>query len=328
MPSSHKNLYALIDDEALYHGYLRARRGKRKYPSTLAFERMLGPNLAQLADELRMHTYQVSPYRRFYVHEPKTREISAPAFRDRVVQHAVYAIINPIFDRAFIHDSYGCRVGKGTHRASLRTQHFLRGSRAGSYTLQLDIRKYYYSVNRAILRTLIERKIRDVAFVDLMMQFTETESPVGLPIGNLLSQLFALIYLDAFDQYVKRELKIKQYVRYVDDSILFNLERDQAYALRHQIQQWLDEQLSLQLSRFTIAPTARGVNFVGFRTWRRYRLIRKHSLYHFSRSLKRQDIPSLNAIMGNAMGTSSLQHLQQRVYDENPFILHRLAHWI
>ena len=328
MPTRYKHLYDHLDDDAMYEGYLCARKGKRALPSTLNFERDLGVNLRRLADELADDSYRVSPYRHFQVHEPKTRDIFAPAFRDRIVQHAIYAIINPIFDRGFIHDSYGCRVGKGTHRASLQAQHYLRGSRKNSFTLQLDVKKYYYSIDRRILRGLIEHKIRDTRFVDLMMRFAETEDDVGLPIGNLLSQLFALVYLDAFDQYVKRELKIKRYVRYVDDSILFDLDREQAHQLKADIEDWLGTRLRLVLSKYTIAPTHRGVNFVGFRTWCRYRIVRKRSLHHFSKSLKRRDVPSLDAIMGHALGTSSLRHFQQRVLNEDPFLLPKLAHWI
>lgn len=328
MPTRHSHLYERLNEESLYRGYLRSREGKRRFPSTLAFERDLGANIAHLAQELNNGSYQISPYRRFQVHEPKTRDICAPAFRDRVVQHAIYEMVYPIFDRTFIHDSYGCRIGKGTHKASLQAQHFLRGSRPDSYTLQLDIKKYYYNIDRAILRTLIEKKIKDTPFIDLMLSFAEMDEPVGLPIGNLLSQLFALIYLDHFDQYVKRELKVKRYVRYVDDSILFDLDRNQAYELRHQLEEWIDAQLRLKLSRFTIAPVKRGVNFVGFRTWTRYRLVRKHSLYHFNRSLANEDALSLNAIMGNAKGTSSLSHMQNRVWGENPYLLSKLTHWL
>lgn len=326
MPKRHGQLYEQLTEEALYDAYLAARRGKRAMPSTIAFESDLGANLSQLAAELRNGTYDISPYRRFYVHEPKTREISAPAFRDRIVQHAIYALIYPIFDATFIHDSYGCRVGKGTHRAADQAQRYLRAAPPESVNLQIDIRKFYYSIDRRKLRELVERKIKDACMVALMMRFAESDEPAGLPIGNLLSQLYALVYLDAFDHWIKREQRIKRYVRYVDDSIMFGLTRAQAYALLAEIRVWLAENLGLALSRYTIAPSNRGVNFVGFRIWCRTRFVRKHSLRSFSRALRSGNLESLNAIMANARHTATLGHFRRRILTERPALAPMLAH--
>lgn len=305
--------------EAIYAAYARARRGKRKTFSVMRFEASLGANLQALHDELHTGTYTPQPYRHFIVSEPKPRQISAPAFRDVVVQHAIYAVINPIFDAGFIHDNYGCRVAKGTHRASDAAQRYLRQSPEGSVTLQLDIRRFYYSIDRAILRTLIERKIKDTRLVDLMMLFADDgKDALGVPIGNLLSQLYALIYLDPLDHFVKREMKVKNYVRYVDDFILWCDTRAQAIERRDIIIDFLQTRLGLTLSRWTIATVSRGVNFVGFRTWRKRRFVRKHSLFRFSRSLKAGDVPSLNSILGNALRTSSHAHMCRRIRDERP----------
>lgn len=326
MPKRHGNLFSrCFTPDALMAAYLRARRGKRKTLSVLRFERSLGANLQALHDELHGGAYRPQPYRHFMVTEPKPRQISAPAFRDVVVQHAIYAAIYPIFDAGFIHDSYGCRVGKGTHRASDRAQQFLRQSPDGAVTLQMDVRKFYYSIDRAILRTLIERKIKDARFVDLMMTFADHGGAVGVPIGNLLSQLYALIYLDPLDHFVKRTLKARRYVRYVDDFILWLNTRELAAGQRHDIEAFLLDRLGLTLSRWTIAPVGRGVNFVGFRTWRQRRFVRKHSLYRFSRSLRAGDVASLNAILGNARRTASHAHLCRRVRSERPDLIPLLA---
>jgi len=328
MPKRHDQLFErCFTPEAIYQAYRDARRSKRKTPSVQGFERDLGANLAQIHAELHTGTYQVSPYRRFIIHEPKRREISAPAFRDRVVQHAIYSVVYPIFDRGFIHDSYGCRIGKGTHRAADQAQRFLRAVPTDSYTLQIDVRRFYYRINRDILRGLIERRIKDRRLVGLMMRFAATDEPLGLPIGNLLSQLYGLIYLDPFDQFVKRELKARRYVRYVDDSILFGLERDEAHEHLRRIQDWLADNLSLELSKWTIAPVSRGVNFVGFRTWRSTRFPRKRSLYRFSRSLRRGDVASLNAIMGHALHTGSHRHFCRRIRAERPDLISQLPHY-
>lgn len=328
MPKRHGHLFErCFAPEALYQAYLDARRGKRKTPAVQDFERDLGANLSRLHSELHDGGYQVSPYRRFVIREPKPREISAPAFRDRVVQHAIYSVVYPIFDRGFIHDSYGCRIGKGTHRAADQAQRFLRAVPADRYTLQLDIRRFYYRIDRAILRDLLERKLKDARLLDLLLAFARMDAPLGLPIGNLLSQLYGLIYLDPFDHFVKRELRAERYVRYVDDSILFGMTRDAARDHLARIHAWLANRLHLELSRYTIAPVARGVNFVGFRTWRSIRFPRKRSLYRFSRSLRRGEVASLNAIMGHALRTATHRHFCRRIRAERPDLIPRLPHY-
>lgn len=327
MPKRHGNLFAkAFTLEALFAAYQRARRGKRKTLPVMRFEQNLGANLQQLHDELHSGSYRPSAYRHFIISEPKPRRISAPAFRDVVVQHAIYALINPIFDAGFIHDSYGCRTDKGTHKASDAAQQYLRQSRPDSFTLQLDIRRFYYRIDRAKLISLMQRKIKDQRFLALMAAFTDHGEPVGVPIGNLLSQLYALIYLDPLDQFIKRELKVKRYVRYVDDFILFDLtDRAEAQRLLGEIKGFLQRELGLSLSRYTIAPVKRGVNFVGFRTWRTRRFVRKHSLHHFSRSLRRGDTQSLQSILGNARRSASHSHLRRRAHHERPDISHRLV---
>ncbi len=327
MPKRLGNLFEqCFSMEALFAAYERGRQGKRKTFSVMRFERDLGANLKALHDELHAGTYQPKPYRHFIVMEPKPRQISAPAFRDVVVQHAIYDLLNPIFDRGFIHDSYGCRVAKGTHMASDRVQHYLRKAAPDSYTLQLDIRRFYYRIDRAILRTLIERKIKDTRLVDLMLLFADDgKDALGVPIGNLLSQLYALIYLDPLDHFIKREMKVKNYVRYVDDFILWCDTRAQAIERRDIIIDFLQTRLGLTLSRWTIATVSRGVNFVGFRTWRKRRFVRKHSLFRFSRSLKAGDVPSLNSILGNALRTSSHAHMCQRIQIERPELINQIS---
>ncbi|WP_200249549.1 reverse transcriptase/maturase family protein [Thiococcus pfennigii] len=322
MPKRHGQLY---DDcftlDALHAAYVRSRRGKRGRRAALEFERDLGNNLHRLREQLMDGAYAPARPAQFFVREPKLRLITAPTFRDTVVQHAIYARIYPIFDRSFIYDSYGCRVGKGTHRASDQAQRFLRQSSAESFTLQTDVRRFYYSIDRLILRHLIEHKLKDERLIDLMMRFAWQDDPLGVPIGSLLSQLYALIYLDPFDQWVKRERRIARYVRYVDDAVFFGLARDEAVALRERVADWLEERLHLQLSRYTIAPVSRGVNFVGFRTWRSRRFVRKHSLATFSRAMARGDCRSLVSIFGNARRTASFCHLGRRLLRERPALL-------
>jgi len=305
--------------ENLYKAYLDARKGKRKKCACFLFEKNLGANLEEIYQEIHSNSYRPTPYFKFYVYEPKKRIIYAPAFKDIVVQHAIYRIICPIFDKTFIDTSFACRKGYGTHKASKYTQKALRQYDGNLYTLKLDIRKYFYSIDRKILRMLIERKIKDKRFVDLMMEFAVYDDPVGIPIGNLLSQIYALIYLNPLDHFIKRILKIRHYVRYVDDFILVGLTRDKCLEYKRDIIKYLKSNLYLVLSKSTIQRIKRGVNFVGYRTWQSYKLIRKHSLCNFKRSVKKGKLQSVISLLGHAKDTLSLKHMLKIIKEANKY---------
>lgn len=312
-----------------FHAAARHKRGKR---ACFQFEKHLATNLAALHDELHAGTYRPRPYYSFMVHEPKTRQIYAPAFRDLVVQHAIYAVVYPVFNRGFIDQSFACRTGLGTHRAADYAQAALQACPRDSYTLKLDIRKFFYRIDRPILRTLIERKIKDRRFVDLMMAFADHGEPVGIPIGNLLSQLYALIYLSPLDRFIRREIKPPRYCRYVDDFVLFGLTREAAITARDRVVDYLVG-LRLTLSRSTLAMVRRGINFVGFRTWSSRRFIRRHSLYTFKSAAKRGAMDSVVSILGHARKTHSLQHLLRLLMEHHhdlycrlPKIYHQPGH--
>lgn len=304
-------------EQALYDAYVRAAQGKHGTRACFQFSRRLAYHLDLLHEEIHDRHYCPRPYFRFTVYEPKERTIYAPAFRDLVVQHAIYHTIVPIFDPTFISTSFACRVGYGTHRAADYAQQALKASPRDSYTLKLDARKFFYSIDRTILRSLIEHKIKDREFVDAMMQFADYGSPVGIPIGNLLSQIYALIYLNPVDQFVKRELGVKRYCRYVDDMMLFGLTRDQCVEYRERIRTFMQNSLKLELSRTTIAPIRRGVNFVGYRTWATKRFVRKHSLYKLRRAVRKNALESTVSILGHAKQTHSLRHLVSAIYSRN-----------
>lgn len=317
------NLYDLVSSEdSLTKAFHDASRGKKKKIPCIKFENNLEENVKRLSEELRSGAYKPRPYYNFLVYEPKKRQISAPAFRDRVVQHSVYSAVREIFDRRFIHTNFGCRVGKGTHKASDYVHKCLQQSDGDSYVLQMDIRKYYYSLDRNILRGLIEKVIKDKRLVDLIMMFAETEDQKGVPIGNLMSQLFGLIFLNELDQFVKRELKVKFYARYVDDFVLIGLTREEANEYALIIEKFLSEKLGLKLSRVSIFKVRRGINFVGFRTWSSKRFVRKRALYTFRRSLKKGKIESVISSLGHARKTASYKYMLDYI-KENNNALHR-----
>lgn len=314
----HGNLFnKAFSIDNLYLAYIDARKGKRSRRACFEFEKHLGKNLQSLYERIHANTYKPEPYFQFVVYEPKRREIHAPTFADVVVQHAIYRVIYDIFDRSFISTSFACRLGYGTHKAAKYSRKAMRLHDGEEYILKLDVRKFFYSIDRIILRKLVERKIKDSRLVDIAMLFAKIETPLGIPIGNLLSQLFALIYLNPLDHFVKRTLKIKHYVRYVDDSMLIGLSRPCCIMLRSAIVEFLQKALNLTLSKSSIQKIRKGINFCGYRMWRSLIFIRKHSLYKFKKAVKATHQESIVSLLGHAKYTNSLPYMLRLIREEN-----------
>ena len=314
----------IVDPDNLYAAFLEARKCKRSKRACFTFERSLGYNLERLHAELTSGEYHPRPYYSFVVYEPKARTIHAPAFRDVVVQHAVSRIISPIFERSFIDQSFACRKGLGTHKAADYAQEALRRSDSDSYTIKLDIRKFFYRIDRSVLRGLVERKIKDRRAVDLAMMFADHGDPTGIPIGNLLSQLYSLVYLNTLDHFVKRALKERSYCRYVDDFIVFGVTRSRAEEIRDEVVTFIAAHLNLELSRCTIAHRRRGVNFVGYRTWAGKRFVRRHSIFVTNRRIRQGHLEAVVSCLGHAAKTHSLQHLLSTITRIDNALYHRL----
>jgi len=298
--------------ENLLEAYLDAREDKRDTRAVLNFERRLAFNLGLLYEELWGERYTPRPPYEFVVYEPKRRVIRAPAFRDHVAQHAIYRVIYPIFNSTFIDQSFACRKGMGTHRAADYAQQALKRSPPDSCVLKMDVRKFFASIDRQVLLKQLSRRIKDARLLDLIMTYAEGGDgggTAGLPIGALLSQLDSLINLNPLDHYIKRELKVKIYCRYMDDFIVFGLPRKDCEDLQVEIEGFLQSQLNLQLSKWSITTIPRGLNFVGYRTWASRRFIRKHSMYKFRRALKRGDIDAVVSILGHARNTHTHKRL-------------------
>lgn len=326
------NLYdSVVSLDNLWEGFLGAKKSKGGRRGCFQFEKHLGRELNALYNELASGTYRPRPYFKFVVHEPKQRDIYAPAFRDCVVQYAIYLKLMPIFEKTFIDQSFACRVGLGTHAAANYAQNALRRAGPNTYTLQLDIKKFFYSIDRPVLKQLLEKKVKDKKMVDLMMLFADYPDPTGIPIGNLLSQMLALIYMNPVDHYATRVLKpAAGYCRYVDDFLLFGLTRAEALDYREKLTKFVNEELKLTLSRSTIANTKKGVNFCGYRTWRSGRFIRKYSLYKTRKAVRKSKLESVISHLAHASKTRSLQNLltyaeQQNygLYCELPKIYHK-----
>ncbi len=302
------HLYAQVCDfENLYAAYRAARRGKRAKAPVAAFEREQERELLALQAELRAETYTPGPYHSFYIHEPKRRLISAAPFRDRVVHHALCQVIEPLWERRFIFDSYANRVGKGTHRALDRCQHFARRYR---YALLCDLRQFFPSIDHALLRATLGRLIADPAVLRLcdrilasgagvlseaydMVWFPGDDllaanRPRGLPIGNLTSQFWANVFLNPFDHFVKRALRCPAYLRFVDDFVLFGDDKAQLQAWRAAVVDRLAEmRLSLHEAQAQLSPVSAGLPFLGFRLYPTHRRLKRRKGVHFQRRLRR-----------------------------------------
>lgn len=302
----YSNLYTQITDFTnLLTAAHQAERGKRFRDSVLAFNYKLETELINIKAELESKIYQPGRYKTFEIFEPKRRLISAAPYRDRVVHHAVCNIILPIFEKTYIGDSYANRVGFGTHRALRRCTKFARSSR---YVLQCDIRKYFPSIDHEILKTLLRRKIKCPDTLWLLDRIVDCSNeqlsvvdhfpgddlltPVqrrrGLPIGNLTSQSFANIYLNGFDHFVKEELKVTKYIRYLDDFALFSDDRAFLTDARLAIEEYLISlRLKLHPAKSQLFATQYGVNFLGFRILSDRIRVRTESLRRGRRRLRR-----------------------------------------
>lgn len=281
----HGNLYELIYEPAnLYLAYKKARKGKRWQNTIKNFEKDAARNLYNIYTSLKKQTFITSPYRTKFVYEPKKREIFIlPFYPDRIVQHAVMNVLEPIWDDLFYYHSYGCRKNKGIHKASKFTT---IACRRNQYFLQLDISKFYPSIDHDILYEIIQKKIKCQNTLKLLKNIIySTDS--GVPIGNLTSQWFGNLYLNELDQFVKHELKIKDYVRYVDDFILLSDDKSKLWKCKHKIVKFLKIKLKLKLSKFCLRPARIGIDFVGYRHFPNKKLIRKRTAIRFRKNINK-----------------------------------------
>jgi retron-type reverse transcriptase len=289
----------------LFQAYFDARKNKRNTANAIRFEKHFERNIFELYDEIMDYQYKPRPGICFVVDKPVKREIFAADFRDRVIHHLLYNYLAPIFENLFIHDSYSCRKGKGTHYGIRRIDHFIRSCsnnyRNNCYILKLDIKGYFMNINREtlydkvlkvlfkhrdklevncnLLQFLLERVIFNDPTNNCIIKGKKSDwdglpaskslfqagNQKGLPIGNLTSQLFGNVYLNDFDHYVKRDLGIKYYGRYVDDFVLIHPDKDCLKMLISNIDQYLEKELQLQLhpNKIYLQHFNKGVKYLG-----------------------------------------------------------------
>jgi retron-type reverse transcriptase len=273
---------SLIAFDNLHRAAYQVLRGKRRRAAAGDFFLALEDRLLRLQAELRAGTYRPGTYRTFWIAEPKPRLISAAPLRDRIVHHALINVIEPVFEPRFIHHSYACRRGKGTHRA---LRQFVTWARTSRYVLKMDIRKFFPTIDHAILAQQIRRAIKDpdvLRLCEAIIDGSNAQEPVvqhfagddlltpltrrrGIPIGNLTSQFFANVYLDPLDHFVKERLKVRRYLRYVDDFCCLGDDKRALTATRAAIVAFLaDLRQQLNPGKSRIRRVQEGIEFLGF----------------------------------------------------------------
>ena len=302
------NLWArVVSFENLLLAFRKARRGKRRKPGVAAFELNLEKELLELQRDLISGDYLPGEYRLFNIYERKPRVIAAAPFRDRVVHHALLNVIEPPIDCRFIFDSYACRTGKGVHAAVARYQIW---ARRHVYALKIDIARYFPSVDHSLLKEKLRRLIKDrevLALLDKIVDFNPPPSPdaplvyfpgddlfaplqrsAGLPIGNLTSQFLANLYLNDFDHWVKEQLHVGAYLRYVDDMVMLDDDKTRLAEFRTMARDALNrERLRLHANKAHIVPVGDGLDLLGYRVFPTHRRLRNDNGWRFIRKLRR-----------------------------------------
>lgn len=275
----------VIDPANIALAYRKARRGKSKLRGVKNFEKDVEGNLERIRSSLVNKTFHTAPYTSHIIYEPKQRTIYALPFNpDRVVQHALINVLAPIWTSQFIHDTYACIEGRGIHAGSRRCMEF---ARQNTYCLKMDISKFYPSICHELLRMLVRRKIKgeDILWLldDIINSFP---GPTNVPIGNLTSQWFGNLFLAELDHYIKHILKIKHYLRYCDDFIIFSNDKTELHKYAQLIREFCWNRLHLKLSKADVFPTRHGIDFLGYRHFPSgYMLLRKSTAKRLRRKM-------------------------------------------
>jgi retron-type reverse transcriptase len=307
-------------------------------------------NILCLHQELAEKTYRHGPYQAFKINDPKPRDIHKASVRDRLLHHAIYRILYPYFDRQFIYDSYSCRLEKGTHKAinhfrSLAQKVSCNNTRT-VWILKCDIKKFFANIDHTILLGILAEHVSDKEIIWLLENIVgsfETARPhpsllltgegaaepsprgegrvrsgIGLPLGNLTSQLLANIYMNEFDQFVKRELKVENYIRYADDFVILHESKDYLKNLLPKISEFLQTKLKLALhpDKVFIKTFVSGVDFLGWVTLPHCRVLRTSTKRRMFRNLRENMSKETNASYLGMLGHGDAFELAERIREQ------------
>ena len=360
-PLDQEGIFSL---ENIYRAYRQCRKKKRNTVNALKFEINQEEKLLDLQRKLLNRSYRPGRSILFAATKPKLREIFAADFEDRVVHHILVSELEKVWEPRFIYDSYACRKDKGLHRAVIRAQKFVRQAGANgtrpAYYLKLDIRNFFNTLDKEVLYGIISRKLKNPELLWLLKVILDHDCTQnyllqdrkgilagvpahkslfaqppskGLPIGNLTSQFFANVYLDRLDQYVKRVLKCRHYLRYADDFVLFSRDREQLEAWREKIKIFLAENLRLALHPRKTGPVSvsSGLDFLGYVIFRDHILIRRRVINNFKQRLKwfearsrnydllQQLYACLNSYLGH-FGWANSRRLSKSLWSKYPYL--------
>lgn len=311
----------IISLENLFSAWDKFKSDKRNKRDVQKFEWNLEQNIFRLHRDLKLRRYAHGNYTSFYIHDPKQRHIHKATVRDRVLHHAIFTVLNPIFESTFIATSFSCRVGKGTHKGvgalNVIARRISSNNFKSCFVLKCDIKRFFDTVDHETLLKILKKKIGDDDAMRLLEAVIESFHPEdstpsrhrGLPIGNLTSQLFANIYLSEFDYFVKHDLKEKHYLRYTDDFVIVAGNRHHVEKLIFPIQHFLGEKLFLELhpKKVSIRKFIQGADFLGYVLFPHHRLLRTKTKNRIFRKLRQRIAEHRNGSIGKETVEQSLQ---------------------
>lgn len=278
------NSISTVDN--LMIAYYKARRGKSANREVMEFSKNLSANILRLREELVDGNVKVGEYTYFEIHDPKRRLICAASFRERVLHHAIINVCKPYFERHLIYDTYATREGKGIYAAIDKARHAMKSY---PYVAKLDVRKYFDSIDHAILKDRLRRIFKDpylLKIFDNIVDSYSIEDNRGVPIGNLTSQYFANYYLSSLDHHIKEVLRVPCYVRYMDDMLVFGTTQQEVNRYVREIDAMATDSLGLTLKTPQISACKYGVSFLGYKLFATKILLNRRSKLRFVRRMK------------------------------------------
>lgn len=336
-----------VSIENLLNAWDEFKKGKRQKSDVQMFERNLEDNLFQLHRDLINKKYRHGEYVGFYIRDPKERHIHKATVRDRVVHHAIFQCLNPIFEPTFIFTSYSCQKSKGTHKAVKQLQILARKVQqtyGRCFVLKCDIKKFFPTIDHKILMNIIAQRIKDNDMLRLLKinvesfssEFSSQDAGVkGTPIGNLTSQLFINIYMNELDQYIKNNLRVKYYIRYTDDFVVIHHDKNYLLKIKNEIDKFLNEKLKLSLhpNKVEIRRYHKGVDFLGYITLPKARLLRTKTKRRIFRKLrqkvklfKNSDVSEQSLIQSFNSYLGVLKHANSYKLEQK--LRHKLWEWL
>lgn len=320
------NFEDIISIDNLLEAWKEFIRGKRNKKDVQEFSFCLMDNIITLYQDLASGIYQHGNYQAFNISDPKPRNVHKADVRDRLLHHAIYRILYPFSDKTFISDSYSCRINKGTHKALNRFRSFAykasQNNTKTCWVLKCDIKKFFANIDHEILIEILEQYISDKNILNLLCKvissFYSTCPGVGLPLGNLTSQLFVNIYMNEFDRFIKHKLKIKYYIRYADDFVILSNNRKELENLIFPIGEFLFEKLKLQLhpDKVSIKALNSGIDFLGWINFPKHRVLRTATKRRMFRRIEESPVPeTLNSYLG-LLGHGNTYRLRRKICKE------------